>query len=145
VSAWAWWSIAAVVLTIAELHTGGFFLAPFAIGAVGSVIAALLNASAAAQYGVLLAVSALIFLFIRPVARRHMRTPPEILTGTAALVGQKALVLERVDPLNGSVRIGGEIWTARPLHEEESFEPGTQVQVVDIRGATAVVSELRRS
>jgi membrane protein implicated in regulation of membrane protease activity len=39
------------------------------------------------------------------------------------------------------VRIDGEVWTARSLDEELVIEPGTSVQVVDIKGATALVME----
>ena len=35
---------------------------------------------------------------IRPIAKQHLRTPASIRTGTAALVGSKALVTERVGP-----------------------------------------------
>jgi membrane protein implicated in regulation of membrane protease activity len=39
------------------------------------------------------------------------------------------------------VRIDGEVWTARAYLEEDVYEPGTRVQVVEIRGATALVTE----
>jgi membrane protein implicated in regulation of membrane protease activity len=67
--------------------------------------------------------------------------PPQIRTGTAALLGSSALVIDRVAAHEGSVRIGGEVWTARPYMEGEVIEPGAQVQVVEIRGATALVAE----
>jgi membrane protein implicated in regulation of membrane protease activity len=62
-------------------------------------------------------------------------------TGTAALVGTRAVVLQRVDALGGRVRIGGEEWTARPYMDGQVFEPGTQVEVAEIKGATALVYE----
>ncbi len=79
---------------------------------------------------------------LRPVARRHRRLPPPIRTGAAALVGQRAMVLERIanDEGVGCVRIdGGEVWTARSYDDDEVIEVGERVEVVEIRGATALV------
>jgi membrane protein implicated in regulation of membrane protease activity len=60
-------------------------------------------------------------------------------TGTAALAGARAIVLERVDENGGRIRLGGEEWSARAYVPDEVFEPGTQVEVVKIEGATALV------
>ncbi len=62
-------------------------------------------------------------------------------TGTAALVGRDAIVLERIANHDGvgCVKIGGEVWTARSYDDDEVIDPGEQVQVVEIRGATALV------
>ena len=57
--------------------------------------------------------SVLSLALLRPVARRHLRLPAIARTGTAALVGRKAVVLRRVDQVDGLIRIGGEDWTAR--------------------------------
>ena len=62
-------------------------------------------------------------------------------TGTAALVGAKAVVLQRVDTNGGRVRIGGEEWSARAYLDDQVLEPGTRVEVVKIEGATALVYE----
>ena len=69
--------------------------------------------------------------------------PAQLRTGTAALVGQTAIVLERIanDEGTGCVKLEGETWTARAYDEDEVFEPGRRVHVVEIRGATALVTE----
>jgi membrane protein implicated in regulation of membrane protease activity len=59
----------------------------------------------------------------------------------AALVGSRAVVLQRVDAHGGQVKIGGEIWTARAYDEDQVLEPGTRVDVLKIDGATALVSD----
>ena len=56
-------------------------------------------------------------LVLRPIARSHLRQPPQMRTGTAALVGAQAVVVERVDADGGRVKIGGEVWSARALDE----------------------------
>jgi membrane protein implicated in regulation of membrane protease activity len=50
-------------------------------------------------------------------------------------------VVQRVDADNGQVKIGGEVWTARPYDESDVFEPGSRVDVMKIEGATALVAE----
>ena len=76
---------------------------------------------------------------LRPIARRHLPMPRAIRTGTAALVGANAVVLQRVDGTGGRVKIGGEEWSARSYVPDEVFEAGTQVEVAQIEGATALV------
>jgi membrane protein implicated in regulation of membrane protease activity len=67
--------------------------------------------------------------------------PAALRTGTAALEGRKAVVLQRVDANGGRVRIGGEEWSARAYLEDQVLEPGTRVDVIKIEGATALVHE----
>jgi membrane protein implicated in regulation of membrane protease activity len=139
---WVIWLIAACVLGVGELHQGGFYLAPFALGAVLAAIVGLLGVGAALSAIAFVVASALVFATLRPVAQRHRRLPPSIRTGAAALVGKPAVVLERIanDEGVGCVKIdGGEVWTARSYDEHEVIPAGERVEVVEIRGATALV------
>jgi membrane protein implicated in regulation of membrane protease activity len=138
---WVWWMIAAGGLAAGEIFTMGFFLGPIAIAAVLAAMVALVGAGLAIQWVVFIAASLGSLLVLRPIARRHLRMPPSIRTGTAALVGGPATVIERVDRNGGCVKIGGEIWTARAYDEDDSYEPGTRVEVMKIDGATALVAE----
>ena len=141
--AWLIWLIAGVFAAVGEILTAGFFLAPFAVGAFGGDARRparrrrrgpgrrLRRADARAA-------SAL----VRPIAKRHLYTPPAIRTGTAALVGRSGIVLERIanDEGVGSVRIDGEVWTARSYDDDAVIEAGAKVEIVEIRGATALVA-----
>jgi membrane protein implicated in regulation of membrane protease activity len=141
--AWALWLIAAVALAVAEVLNLGFFLFPFAIGAAGAALADLAGAPTPVAFVVFAVLAALSFGILRPIARRHVRMPPAIRTGTAALIGRQATVVERIanDEGKGSVRIDGEVWTARSFDDDRIIEPGTRVEVIEIRGATALVAE----
>jgi|SRR5215211_6258082 len=130
---------AAGVLAVGEILTTGFFLAPVAIAAVMAAAAALLGAGVALQMVVFIVATTASIGFLRPVARGHMHTPARLRTGTAALVGQPATVLERVDGQGGSVKLAGEVWSARAFDEDQVFEPGQRVDVLKIDGATALV------
>ncbi len=138
---WVWWMVAAGALAVGEIVTLGFFLGPIAVAAVLAAIVALAGAGLAAQWIVFIVVAIASLGILRPIARRHMRTPGRLRTGTAALVGSRAIVLERVDAEAGKVKIGGEVWTARAFDEDEVLEPGDRAQVMKIDGATALVSE----
>lgn len=138
---WVWWMIAAGVLAVGEIATLGFFLGPIAVAATLTAIVALVGGGLAVQWIVFIAASLGSVLVLRPIARRHLRTPASLRTGTAALVGGRAVVVERVDANGGQVKIGGETWSARAYDEDDSFEPGTRVEVMQIEGATALVAE----
>ena len=138
---WVLWLIASVVFAVGEVLTLGFFLAPFAFGAAIAALISALGGGFVISGLAFLAVSTVAFAAFRPIARRHMRLPAELRTGTAALVGKGGTVLETVTRDGGSVRIDGEVWTARPYDEDDVFDAGQRVHVLQIRGATALVSE----
>jgi membrane protein implicated in regulation of membrane protease activity len=140
---WVIWVILAVVFGAGEIMTTSFFLAPFGIGAVAAAIVAGVGAGIGISAAVFILVSVLMLLFVRPIARAHLKTPAQIRTGTAALIGRRAMVIERIsnDEAVGCVRIDGEVWTARAYDEDEVIEAGRPVTVVEIKGATALVAE----
>jgi membrane protein implicated in regulation of membrane protease activity len=138
---WVLWMIAAGVLAVGEIFTLGFFMGPVAIAAVLAAIVALAGGGVALQWVVFSAAAIASLAVLRPIARRHLRTPAQLRTGAAALVGARAVVLERVDADGGAVKIGGEVWSARSYDEDHVIEPGTRVEVLKIDGATALVSE----
>jgi membrane protein implicated in regulation of membrane protease activity len=138
---WVLWMIAAGVLAVGEMLTVSFFLGPIAVAAVAAAIVALAGGPVALQWIVFTVMSAGSLLVLRPIARRHLRMPAQLRTGAAALVGSTAVVIDRVDRDGGTVRLAGEVWSARSYDEDHAFEPGTRVEVLQIEGATALVHE----
>lgn len=140
--AWVVWAVLAVVLAVGEVFTPGlFFLGPVALAAVAAALAAVAGLGAGLQVVVFIGASLASLAVLRPLARAHLRVPPALRTGTAALEGAHAVVLQRVDSLGGRVRIGGEEWSARAFMPDQVIEPGTRCEVVKIEGATALVYE----
>src|SRR4051794_4080288 len=139
----ALWLPPAAILAIGEIASMGLFLAPFAVGAAVAAVLSATGAGATIEWAAFLVVSVVLLAALRPIAREHQRTRGKLRTGTAALVGQTAMVGERIANAEnvGCVRLDGEIWTARAYDEAEIIEPGTRVHVLEIRGATALVSE----
>ena len=123
--AWVVWAIVSVLLAVGEIFTPGlFFLGPIALAA----LAATVTAAVGGPIGLL-----------RPIARAHLTMPRAIRTGAAALEGARAVVLQPVTSRGGRVRIGGEEWSARSYVPDEEFDVGTEVEVAQIQGATALV------
>jgi len=134
--------IAAVLLAVGEILTPGLcFLGPVALAAAVTAVVAVAGAPVWLQLILFAAASAASLGVLRPLARRHLRMPAAIRTGTAALEGAHAVVLQRVDQTGGRVRIGGEDWSARAFMPDQVMEPGARVEVVKIEGATALVYE----
>jgi membrane protein implicated in regulation of membrane protease activity len=142
VAAWLVWAIAALLLAVGEIFTPGlFFLGPIAIGAVAAAFVSLAGPALWLQLLVFAGSAGASLLFLRPIARAHLRMPPALRTGTAALQGAHAVVLQRVDLHGGRIKLGGEEWSARSYMPDQVFEPGMQVEVAEIQGATALVYE----
>jgi membrane protein implicated in regulation of membrane protease activity len=140
--AWIAWVVAALILAVGEIFTPGlFFLGPIALAAVAAAIAAAAGLDVALQVLVFAATALASLAVLRPLARAHLHMPAALRTGTAALEGTHAIVLQRVDQEGGLVRIGGEDWSARAFMPDQTIEPGTRVEVVKIEGATALVYE----
>ncbi len=140
---WLLWLIAAVILAVGEMLTLSFFLAPFAGGALVAALVAGFGLGGVIPWITFLVVSVILLVALRPLARAHGRTPPALRTGTAALTGRDATVVERIANHEGvgSIRLDGEIWTARSYVDDEVIDVGEHVQVIEIRGATALVSQ----
>src|SRR3954451_8054 len=138
---WVPWIIGAAILVVGEVFTLGFILGPIALAALLAAVVAAAGGGLGFQLAIFIVGSVASLGIVRPLAARHLRTPARTRTGAAALVGARAVVLDRVDADHGTVKIGGEVWTARPYDEEHVIEAGTRVDVLEIEGATALVSE----
>jgi membrane protein implicated in regulation of membrane protease activity len=136
---WVWWVVAALALAAVEIVSLDLIFAMVAVGALAAAVVAAVGGNLVAQVLTAAVVSVLLLFAVRPVALRHLRASPQARTNVEALVGAPALVLQRVDRHTGLVKLGGEDWTARTLQPDSSFEPGTNLTVVRIDGATAVV------
>ncbi|GGO49617.1 membrane protein [Streptomyces lasiicapitis] len=134
-----WWLIGAVALGIPLVLTAMPEFGMLAVGAVAAAVTAGLGGGVAMQAVVFAVVSVALIAVVRPIAARHRAQRPELISGVEALKGRSAVVLERVDSSGGRIKLAGEVWSARPLDTEQSFEAGQEVDVVEIDGATAVV------
>jgi membrane protein implicated in regulation of membrane protease activity len=137
--AWIVWLVLAAVLGVAEIMTTTLAFGLIAAGAVVAGVVGVAGAGLPFQLIAFAVASAAGLGVVRPIAIRHIKQPPLLRTGTSALVERSAKVVEEVTDDGGKVRIGGELWSARPYDESQVIPVGSTVDVFAIEGATALV------
>lgn len=139
--AWLIWLIAAGLLGAAELFTLDLVLLMFGAAALATAGVALLGFPVAAQLITFIIASLGLLVLVRPVAARHLRDrSPDQVDGAQVFVGRLGVVSQPVDENGGRIKIGGDEWSAVAQTPLDRFEVGATVRVMEIRGATAVVS-----
>ncbi|MCK9895478.1 NfeD family protein [Frankia sp. AgB32] len=136
---WAIWVVVAGALFVGELLTLTLVLAMFAVAALVGGAVAVLGADVVWQLVAFAGAAGALGLGLRPAARRHLQRAPSLRTGTEALVGERAVVVEQVDADNGRVKIRGEVWSARSYPTTAVLAVGSEAHVLRIDGATAIV------
>jgi membrane protein implicated in regulation of membrane protease activity len=137
---WETWLMIAVALGVLELISTDLILIMLAGGALVGMVVALFGVPVAVQIVLALATALGLLALIRPGMVHRLHAGPTLRTGAEALIGQRGYVLEPLSHvMPGRVKIGGEVWTARPYDEDDQIEEGTAVDVVSIKGATAYV------
>lgn len=133
------WLLIGVALVIAEVFTTTIVLAMFGTGAFAAAVVSAVGLNLTIQVMVFAIVSVSTLLFLRPVIQRHLPHSVPLPSGTAGVEGAVGQVLEQVDSEHGLIRIEGEMWRARPYDGSQVFPVDTQVRVVSVQGATALV------
>jgi membrane protein implicated in regulation of membrane protease activity len=137
---WETWLMIAVALGVLELLSTDLILIMLAGGALVGMVVALFGAPVAIQILLALATALGLLALLRPSMVHRLHGGPTLRTGAEALIGQRGYVLEPLSHATpGRVKIGGEVWTARPYDEDDLIEAGAAVDVVSIKGATAYV------
>jgi membrane protein implicated in regulation of membrane protease activity len=139
---WQAWVGLAVLLGALELFSLDLILLMLAGGALLGVVAAIIGLPVVAQVLIALAGSVAALALVRPSVVRRLQGGPTLVLGHDALVGRQALVIERVTAHGGQIKVGGDIWTARPYDEDLVIEPGATVDIFQIKGATALVHQV---
>ncbi|WP_067804152.1 NfeD family protein [Actinomadura formosensis] len=136
---WVVWLLLAALLGVAELLTLTLALGLLAVAALAAGLTGVLGLPLAVQAAVFAVGAIAGIAVVRPLAIRHIRQPPPLRSGTAALVGREAFTLTEVTRRGGRARIGGEEWTARPYDPDLVIPAGATADVLAIEGATALL------
>ena len=136
---WETWTALAILLGLAELLSLDLVLLMLAVGAGAGILTALLGLPIGVQILAAIGTAVAMLALVRPSIVKRMHGGPELVLGHDALVGRTGVVVSRVTRDGGQVRIGGELWSARPYDESEVIEEGARVDVFQIKGATALV------
>lgn len=136
---WRWiWLGAVVVLGIGEMVTAGLFMLPFAVGAAAAGLLSFFNAAVWLQVTAFIGVSVASLFGLRQFATRD--SEPTHAVGALRYVDALGTVIESVDRVagTGKVRVDTEQWRAT-TDLDEVIENGTEVKIIDVRGARLVV------
>jgi len=142
--AWQWiWVGAALFLGVAEILTAGFFLLPFAVGAVVAAGLAFAGVDPALQLTAFIIASIASLIVIQRYVKKVDETQHPV--GANRFMDKEAVVLEAIDRTTGDgrVRMETEVW--RATTDGGPIAAGTEVRVVEVRGARLVVAPLDES
>lgn len=137
---WIWLVLAGVLMLI-ELLTANLLFASLAISALAAAGAAALGADMVVQGITFCVAAALSLILLRPFALKYLKvrgTPAA--TNVDALIGAEAITLTQVTDRSGQVKLTGETWSAKTVSGVIASDQ--KVQVVSIRGATAIIKEV---
>jgi len=136
---WLTWAALGVVVGLIELASGELVFLMFAIAAFAAAAAAGLGAPISLQMALFGVVSVALLALVRPRIVSRLYDSPPLPSGQHGLVGHLAIVEEQVTRHAGRVLIGDVFWTARPVDPDAIYEPGDELLVAAIDGATARV------
>ncbi len=143
--AWETWLGLTIVLGVAEMFSLDLILIMLAAGALVGMIAAILDLHVAIQILAASAASVAALAAVRPTMIKRLHGGPELSLGHGKLVGKQGIVTEDISGLAaGRIKLAGEFWTAEPYDETTNIAAGETVEVLAIRGATAVVHPVAR-
>jgi membrane protein implicated in regulation of membrane protease activity len=136
------WLALIIVLLIIEAMTLGLTTVWFAGGAILAFLASLLGANIVVQIVIFIVSSIVLLLLTRPLAMKHFNKD-RVKTNFESLIGEKGLVIEEIDGINGTgrIKIAGQNWSAKPVEEEKIIKVGSRVTVQLIQGVKAIVTE----
>jgi membrane protein implicated in regulation of membrane protease activity len=137
--AWQVWAAAALLLAGAEMLSLDLVLVMIAVSALSGMIVAMVGGAWGIQVIAASATALALLMFVRPPMVRRLHAGPDLLVGAAALPGRTGYVEAEISAAGGRVKIGGEVWSALPAVENERIVAGERVEVVEIKGATAIV------
>jgi membrane protein implicated in regulation of membrane protease activity len=132
------WTVLIIVFAVAEAFTLGLTSIWFALGAIVALLVSLLKLPIYLQIAVFLIATLVLVIYTRPIAQKYLRIGVSK-TNVSALVGEKGVVMKRVDVYNlGQVKVKGQIWTAKSERGEE-IARGEEVEIVAIEGVKLIV------
>ncbi|UUZ59190.1 NfeD family protein [Nocardioides sp. B-3] len=143
--AWETWLGLTIVPGVAEMFSLDLILIMLAAGALVGMITAVIGLPIALRVPAAAAASLAAIAMVRPTMVKRLHHGPELSLGHGKLVGKQGTVTEEVSsPAAGRIKLAGEFWTAEPYDETTTIAAGETVEVLEIRGATAIVHPVAR-
>lgn len=136
-----YWLVAAGAFLLFEAaYPGLFVFLSFCFGALAGALASWLGYVLIHQASLALVVTFIAaYVLIRWLKDYLRHIPRDQLSNYYAMVGKKGVVVqESTGQEFGQVKINGELWAYRSVHEE-SLAVGDEVEVINVRGAHVVI------
>ena len=130
---WKAWLTTAIVCVIIEIlpPPTHFFFLGVAMGAVGAAAAAYFSALPWLPWAVFVGLTVIFTPLLIPLAKFLFSTKQHA-SNSDAVIGEKALVIERIDPkAPGVVKVRGDVWRAMSA---ETIEKDQWVKVLSVEG-----------
>ena len=138
---WLAWLGIALVLAAIEVATVDFVFLMLAGGALAASAASAMGVPFPLQVVTAIVVALLLLGVVRPlIKKKFMVSEASNDIGAASLVGRHGRVLQTVTATDGRVKVSGETWSARTARDAAACQPGQEVRVVSIEGATVIVT-----
>jgi len=140
---WIMWLALILIFLTIEMFTLDLTFWMLAIGSIGGLVAALLDAPGFVQFAIAAVASALLLFTLRPpLLRRLRRRADPTLSNVEALIGLSGHVTAPVTGDGGQAKFSnGDTWTAKllPTITPQELGVGERVVIAEIEGATALV------
>lgn len=134
---WYAWLALAIILSILEIFTPGFFMVSAGIACLAGMAAAAAGLSLTSQLLIFAAALIAVMALLRPVLGRiskDKRTNGERMLGRTAKLTRDSSADEK-----GSLRLDGVDW---PVISDNPLKAGTKVEITAIEGITLHVKEV---
>ena len=139
--AWFWLAVIILFLVI-EMVTVSLVSIWFVGGALAGFVTAYFTDQIWIEVGVFLAVSVILLILLRPLARKlSAKQKDQMVSGARALVGKQAIVTEEIDSVHakGAVQVNGQYWTAKTELFKDKIPKDTIVDIIDVDGVKLIV------
>ncbi|MBO8155564.1 MAG: NfeD family protein [Bacillaceae bacterium] len=132
------WILIAIAFVILEIFTLSFYLLWFGIGAFVSGIVAFFWQSPVDLILIFSAVSIILLIFTRPLAKKwFFKEDASLKNGADALIGRSGVVTKAIEPPHkGEIKIDGNHWSALA---DSTIAEGETVEITKVEGVTAYV------
>ena len=133
------WVVLMIAFALVELLTPQLVSVWFAIGSLGALAAAALNAPLWLQIVIFILISVIMIFVTRPLYKKFIKSKL-VPTNSDRLIGETAVVTEAIDNLTskGTVKVCGQVWSAKS-ENGETIPAETHVTVLRIEGVKLVV------
>jgi membrane protein implicated in regulation of membrane protease activity len=140
---WIMWLALVLIFLTIEMFTLDLTFWMLALGSIGGLVSALLDAPGFVQFVVAAVASALLLFTLRPpLLRRLRRRADPTQSNIEGLIGLAGHVTAALSADGGQAKFSnGDTWTAKlsPTVSPTELDVGERVVIVEIEGATALV------